>query len=572
VYILQKFFVEGEKMKRLIMLITLVVAFSFIGCGSDDDGSSSSAKSSQTGTETPKTTIKYQQGNIDDEVYLELLRDSVAQTSGSLVQAILSINTLLFTDNTTTSLDTFIKRKQQVDQALSALESNADITDQYMDLLPTQKQAQAYIARNSATIKPEEVEAILNSSKMGSVLKPLMKHYKVNARKAKEILDNAMDGLYTKYSNEAQFNENMTNVLKVVRDGSALAVTIGSAVVTAGASTAGLGAAGTISTVVQGADGFVKLTKSSAELILGRDGALDDFYKKSAVISGLSFGSEMLCIKSLFTKPENAGEAISNLVYMSFKEREVAQDEVIAFGPVSFDYGSYINWTPDRDYYLKFLASNYKGVVAYPSEDGYRVGESVQKVDKQQFKEFFKEPLKALDDIDKIEATKIALDGNQDSNNSGDDNGNNVLSCPLTSDITFESASDTLTCEYTACSDGINHLSRQTSLMNGLKNGVSISYNCIGTIISKVPYSNDKIDGVLESYYESGALWEKRYYTQGSLDGNWIYYYETGVVKWAREYANDVQVGKDIKYYEDGSVMTCKIIVDGEVAGDCESD
>jgi hypothetical protein len=350
----------------------------------------------------------YQTGDIADETYLDDIRQSLAVTSGAVVQAILSINTFIFTNNATTSLDTFKERKAQVDQALDILEAKAGIVDSYLDMLSSPEQAQAYTAVNYKTIEPAEVEAILNSSKMKGVLKPLMAHYHVSARKAKEILDNAMDHLFTQYTAEADNYETATNVAKVVRDGAGLAITIGATVATAGTA-GGLGVVGGISSLVQGADGIVKLSKSSAELIIGEDGALDDTYKHSALVGGLSAASEMVSVISLFSKPDSVEGAISNMYYWSSKVREVTQDEVIAFGPASLNYGDYIHYKPNRETYLRLLNHTYPGPVIYPTKGTYRTGTKVLVVDKKALQKLVKKVLKVLPEDSQVQGTKDAL-------------------------------------------------------------------------------------------------------------------------------------------------------------------
>ena len=94
---------------------------------------------------------------------------------------------------------------------------------------------------------------------------------------------------------------------------------------------------------------------------------------------------------------------------------------------------------------------------------------------------------KCADDEDLVDGECVVIDGSGDGDDDGgsdDGSSDSNLSCPSTSDTFHEhfvSGDNQMDCEYTACTDGINHLTRQTPLTNNLKNGVSISYNCLGT-------------------------------------------------------------------------------------------
>ena len=263
-------------MKRLFLLVRILffigVIFFFSSCGGGGGESVSPTKAEVT-------TFSYSKGDINDEDSIRYFNASFAETTASVVQAVLAVNSLYPADGTNLSLDDFKDKYNQAEEALSVLQESAELTDIFLDLVPTEAQAQAYISKNRAKIDPKEVEAILNSSKSRSVIKPLLAHYKVNAKKAFEILKNSQEGLYTEYMNEAKRNEKIVNVLKVVRDSSALTVTIGATIITAGGAAgaaAGLaeGLSSAAGLLIQGSDAAVKLAKSSVELIIGKDGLL----------------------------------------------------------------------------------------------------------------------------------------------------------------------------------------------------------------------------------------------------------------------------------------------------------
>ncbi len=327
--------------KKLVFIFGVVVAFLFIiGCGGGE---------SDLPTKLETSTISYTKGDIVDEDSLRYFNASFAETTAAIVQAVLSVNSLYPTDGTTVSLDTFKEKYKQAEDALTILEESAELTDLFLDMFPSQEVAELYLAKNRNKIDPKEVEAILNSSKSRSVIKPLMAHYKVNAKKAFEILRNSQEGLFTEYMSEAKRNETIVNVLKVVRDSSALTVTVGAVVISAGSLAAGATVAQGVGLLIQGSDATVKLVKSTAELIIGKDGALDKAYDKSALLKSLSYGNEIVSIigiKDLYKNAGwagDAGQALSDMIYISGKSRDLIQDKKISFGPSSLDVSDIVN-------------------------------------------------------------------------------------------------------------------------------------------------------------------------------------------------------------------------------------
>ena len=568
----------------------IMIPFSCIGAGFPADSQDESSNIYFEYELFKGIEYAYQTGDIADDTYLSDIRQSLAVTSGALVQAMLSINTFIFTNNATTSLDTFKERKTQVDQALNILETKAAITDGYLDMLSSPEEAQSYITANYKTIEPAEVEAILNSSKMKGVLRPLMAHYHVSARKAKEILDNAMDHLYTQYTEEADNYETATNVAKVVRDGAALAITIGATVATAG-TVGGLGVVGGISSLVQGADGIVKLSKSSAELIIGKDGALDDTYKHSGFVGGLSAASEMLAIKSLFTKPDTVAGVISNMVYWSSKAREVTQDEVIAFGPASLNYGDYIHYKANKETYRKLLSNIYSGAFAYPTKGTYRSGTKVLVVDKKALQELVKKLLKVLPEDSQVQGTKDTL---EDDNMGGWPNWPNPEACPMVYDPSVFSGrlliisrfSDGFYKDYAECSYYTNNTLEAERLSTNIKlgedhydggsyNGITKRYSESGQLIEEIPYTNDKKNGVVKWYgYSSGArvLGGETPYTDDKKNGVEKIYYESGEVWRAIPYTDDKINGVEKDYTESGCLYAETTYNNGDYVKNVEYD
>ncbi|MEA2028148.1 MAG: hypothetical protein U9N49_04165, partial [Campylobacterota bacterium] len=384
-------------MKTIFSLVKIFlfigILFFFSSCGGGGSTDSSVIKEEIS-------TLSYSQGDIIDADSLRYFNASFAETTAAIVQAVLVVNSLQPTEGTTVSLDAFKDRYNQAKEALIILEESAELTDLILDMFPSEEAVQKYIYKNRSKIDPKEVEAILNSSKSRSVIKPLMTHYKVNAKKAFEILQNSQEGLFTEYMSEAQRNENIVNVLKVVRDSSALTVTVGASVITAGGLSAGLSVGNAAGLVIQGADAVVKLAKSSAELIIGQDGALDEAYDKSAFVKAVSYGNEIVSIvsiKNLYKSGgwDDAGAAISDMVYISGKARDLVQDKKISFGSTLV-----VSDLPDEGY--PEIENLFKDPIpmAYGTPDGTPDGDLFG---------VFKETLDVLLDDMKVQATDDVL-------------------------------------------------------------------------------------------------------------------------------------------------------------------
>ncbi len=325
-------------------LVGIIVFFASCGGGGGSDGGTPNASAANA------ATVVYKDGDmINDDLVLPMFETSVSEAAAAVVQAILAVNAV-YPGGEDLSLADFRKKYGEAKHALEILESSAETTDWYLDLFPDEKSAAEYRTK----IDPNEVEAILNSSKSKSVLKPLMAHYKVNARKALEILQNAEEGIYTDYTDRAKRADNIINVLKVVRDTSGLTVTIGAAVLTAGGSAAVMGGAAemtlgeSVGVIVQGSNAIVKLTKSSVELAIGKDGALDDDYRNSIALRTLAAADDIVSIVSIKSLAESGGwdttqEAVSDLVFISGKARDLVQDKKLTFGAESIDVSDIVN-------------------------------------------------------------------------------------------------------------------------------------------------------------------------------------------------------------------------------------
>lgn len=304
------------KSSRLILsaVFAAMLGVSLISCSGGGDSSLPLPTEPET-----TTIIAYQNGDlIDDTVYLPPVYDSFRQTIGAMVQAVLAVNTFIFTDPAVTDLTTFEARKAQADQALNSLIVLAEKTEMYADLIPA-AEATFLSAERLAAIAPSEIEAILASSQSKWPIKTLMQHYKVNAQQAKVILDDAMAGLVSTYTQRADFLTKAILVAQVVKDTSALTVTIGSAVATAGGVTGALGLIDATMTIISGADAAIKLGKAGAELYIGEDGKLDDTFKNSVILSTVSDLNEVVSVASFkgLTLPKpSTFDKVSSFVYL----------------------------------------------------------------------------------------------------------------------------------------------------------------------------------------------------------------------------------------------------------------
>lgn len=413
-------------MKTLYFVLSFLLLLMYGGCGGAGAGTDVSGNANKS---PESTTLRFTEGDMMNDTIVPIFEDSFAETSATLVQAILAVNSLYPVNGENVSLLEFKKRYAEAKEALSQLESSADMSDIYLDLLPDPKSVKTYIAKYRGKINPKEVEAILNSSQSKSVLKPLMAHYKVNARKALEILQNAEQGLYTQYTDEAARNEKIVNMLKVVRDTSALTVTIGAAVITAGGSAVasagvaeglsmglaeGASATQAAGLLIQGTNAVVKLSKSSVELVLGKDGALDKTFQKSGYLKALATADEvvsLVSIKGLLTKGhwDDAGKAISDMVYISGKARQLVQDKKISFGPASVDVSDVTKQMKED---MKLVFKDPVPMV-YGTPDGRGIFDNP-------FSSVFKEILSVLPEDMQIESTSDVLVYINDKNSTTD--------------------------------------------------------------------------------------------------------------------------------------------------------
>lgn len=307
-----------------------------ISCGGGDDDAAPSPT---------ETAIPYQKGDLTaTDRSLSTVTRSLGTTAGALVQSIYAINSFVYTDTKNTDFATYQKRHADAIRALDVLVANAARTDAYASVLPSTQEAQKLAMRAAAlptAVSPNEVLAVLNSSKSKWPIKTLMEQYQVSAKRAQLILNNAMAGLTSEaYTEQANVENQVALRLTLVRDASGLAVGVGATALTAGAAGGMLTAWEATTAVVGGTDAIIKVTKAGAELYLGQEGALDDTVKKSLALRGLAVAAELLSIQGLFTKPptdidDAAGAALNNIIYVVGKASEFFQEKKVSFGAES---------------------------------------------------------------------------------------------------------------------------------------------------------------------------------------------------------------------------------------------
>ncbi len=332
-------------LSSLLTAAALAAATLLASCGGSDSDSSGLVDVPIT---TPaNASIPYRQGDLSaTDPRLQKMTSSLATTSGALLQAIFAVNSFVFTDPKVTDYATYVQRHADANKALGVLILYAGKTEQNADAfgsavtgrlaLQSPRSIPSFL---KAAASPEEVLAVLSSSKSVWPIKTLMQQYQVSAKRAQLILNNAMAGITSQaYLDQATVETQTITRLALVRDASALTVAVGGSVVTMGAAAA----AGTTltgfevgSAIIATADAAIKVTKSGAELAIGQDGALDSAFEKSMVVRTIADVNELVSIKGLFAKSVNGLDVANKLTWVGGKLSEVFQEKKVSFGAES---------------------------------------------------------------------------------------------------------------------------------------------------------------------------------------------------------------------------------------------
>lgn len=341
--------------KSAALLSSLVLGLSLCSCSGDSDPS------------TP-----YVQGDMagHDAVYVQM-SESVSSTTGALLQAILAVNSFLYTDSTVTDLQTFNLRKADADKALDVLiryatktesilatvmsesggidaspavdggaivDASAAIdayrTEMYRSFsgLPT---GPALSEETPPTVSAAEVLVTVSSGPSNKQLRTLMATYQVNAQTAKQMLDNAMSELSTTYNNQAAFADKAMRTATLIKEGAGLTLTVCGAVVTAGGATGALGVADAAVTLITGVDGVVKTGKAGLELVTGKDQSLPGG-TVGTVLTGVSDVSELIGLATL-RKWTDPSDKVANVYTIAIKTSDALFDKQLNLGAHSFD-------------------------------------------------------------------------------------------------------------------------------------------------------------------------------------------------------------------------------------------
>ncbi len=324
----------------ILTAIALAASSLMTACGGGD---SSSAPGS--GISVPAdVSIRYAAGDLSvKDPNLLSVTASLATTSGALLQAIYAVNSFVYTDTKVTDYATYVQRQADANQALGILVLYAGKTEQNADAIPAGLSSMTMFLSPqgnpislTAAASPEEVLAVLNSSKSKWPIKTLMQQYQVSAKKAQLILNNAMAGLTSQaYLDQAAVETQMVTRLALVKEASGLVVTVGSTVLTAGAAGGVLTVFEAGSAVIGTADAVIKVTKAGAELAIGQDGALDNAFEKSTLVRTIADVNELVSINGLFTQSGNMLDATNKVTYVTGKLSEIFQENKISMGAES---------------------------------------------------------------------------------------------------------------------------------------------------------------------------------------------------------------------------------------------
>jgi|GEM_PF-2602766 len=280
------------------------------------------------------------------EFYTDL-NHSLSTTTGALVQAILTVNSFLFTDISVTDLETFKFRKLEADFALSMLQKHAEETEN----LITEAAAIAQSASsekdsqdktNRAVLNPNDVLVTVASGPANQQIKTLMTKYKVGAIEAKKILDDALADLTSQYNDEAKFYDTATRTATLVKEGAALSLIVTGAAVTAGGAAGSLGVIDAATTLITGIDGAIKVSQAGVELIAGKEVKMPSG-AAGAIITGFADASEIIGIFGL-SKWGETTDRIGNIYTIVEKVRGGLQEKSINLGANAYEV-SQGNWS-----------------------------------------------------------------------------------------------------------------------------------------------------------------------------------------------------------------------------------
>ena len=358
---------------------------------------------------TPPTTAStisklYTQGDMTGKPeYHASISQSVGKTSGALLQAILSINSFLYTDFSSTTIETVRSRQLEANKALDTLIKYAAETEKIIDAgMP--KQAAL------AALSPEDVLATVSSGPSNRQIKTLMNTYGVNAKKAQVILRTAMAGLESSaWKDEAALNNTTANALTAIKETAGLTLTIAGTVATAGGVSGALTIGQAASAIITGADGIIKVTKAGLELATGKEVTIPDGSKASLVITTLSTVSDIIAFKDmgkLVSESLKTGDNVGNIITLSSKITDAFVDRTITFSGTKVDISNGLSIGSSVD--VGYINGMIGGLIDAPStEPGTYKINGVKKV-VTTLPDSMTKAINVLPVSDKVDTTKIS--------------------------------------------------------------------------------------------------------------------------------------------------------------------
>jgi hypothetical protein len=358
-----------------------------LGCSSSnkddrgDGGNTGPAGDAGTGND-PGTSfsLPYTPGELAGQTsFYEQLTPALDKTAAALVQAVLTVNSFLFTDPAVTNFATLQARKAEADQALEVLAKYAAATENLIDAtLPSQDDggvtqndagaadalmsmadasgadARASTDARAATdgttlmpmrlkgLSPEEVLATVSSGPSTSQIKTLMKAYNVNAKKAQLILNTAMAGLEAQaWNDEAKSMDTLMRQATLVKETAKLGVTIVGTAITAGGVSGVLTVAQSAKAIVSGTKGVIAVSKAGAELIMGKDLVIKEGSKESLVMTTVDTVSDIIAIgnfQKILTGTATAKDKLKGIVTIASKVKNAFENQTITFGELKVDF------------------------------------------------------------------------------------------------------------------------------------------------------------------------------------------------------------------------------------------
>ena len=217
-------------MKTLRMTLLVVGLLTILtGCGVGGGGTNST-------TDTKDNKVAHYNYPKINEFSTENIKlaSSLEQSEAAMLQAILLINSYIYTDPTKTNFDTFQEKNQKALKAITILEDTIDTT-LYWEEMSTSSNSKPSSAVNLG-------EELISPTPYGGnrPIETIMEKYKVSAQQAMNILEDSVDKIKKDaYNNAASYRKWQKGIeasVQVIKLGGA-AVAEGAAVMAAGAAT-----------------------------------------------------------------------------------------------------------------------------------------------------------------------------------------------------------------------------------------------------------------------------------------------------------------------------------------------